>query len=227
MTEDNIRETATEAPIAFKAIRPQLLQRSSKHGKIKEIAEPLRGSGCDKRLIVALGAEYINDTMTIIKRSKEDAETITSLRRMSKEAFFDASAIYPPPWESWRRMLTKFQLYEITSFAGWLKIVHHLRPIHILHPVDLAALSFREASALGGEHNFTVNAPFYGEPHSVGGKKTPLVPVDSIGFVRRRPMRLSIKLGRVRPMTLRNSANGESSGANYSFQRTSTPNIPH
>lgn len=61
---------------------------------------------------------------------------------------FGPSLIFPDFWEVWRCCITKFHLFEIRPFSGWLVVVISLIHAHISTPSELAALSFSECAIL-------------------------------------------------------------------------------
>ena len=64
-----------------------------------------------------LGSKPINDVTKAIRASDLPLGDIAKLRQMFKVAYFDQSTILPANWEVWRTLITRYQIYEICSFA--------------------------------------------------------------------------------------------------------------
>ena len=80
--------------------------------------------------------------------SKAPKPLIGRLRRVLITTCFDESLIFPPGWEVWRGLITRFHLWEIIPFAAWTKIVTAPSTRHIRSPIELTTLTFTEAFAL-------------------------------------------------------------------------------
>lgn len=119
-------------------------------------------------LICAVEADKFNDLLLIDKSSGLPLDEIDKLRKLFLWAFFDPSLIVPDLWEFWRRCITKFRIFDIGPFAGWLGIANALHKAHVITPNDLAPLIFSECKdpdvvdASWGIPSYCGNGPYVG-----------------------------------------------------------------
>ena len=57
---------------------------------------------------------------------------IAKFSRMFKKDYFDQSTFFPPNWELWRNLITRYRLYEITPFAEWAITIGKVEDLRIL-----------------------------------------------------------------------------------------------
>ena len=146
-----ISERAKASLIVFKAIRPQILENRANIKKLREIIEPVNGFEWSRSLIDKVGSKPINDFMSCVKSSSLPQKEIEILRKLFKETFWNPGIIFPESWEIWRALITKYRLYEILPFSGWVDITHILRSLQITTPIELTELKF--TNTLGMDSN--------------------------------------------------------------------------
>ena len=143
-----IENAAEAAKIIFKQIRPTLVRCPKNHKIINDTIEIIRGFVWNRDLVVAVSSGPINDFMHLIKATRISKDRIEFPRQLFRGAFFDGAPVIPQHWEIWRTLLSQFLLYEILPFEGWMRIISSLETRFAKSPLDLAILTFSEATVV-------------------------------------------------------------------------------
>ena len=142
------KATAKAIIIAIGAIEPFIKLRKNDPGELSLAVEPLFGFSWSRGVIIKIGSKILNDFLKLVKSSELPKDEIDKVRNLVKNAYFDQSGIFPPKWEHWRDLITKYHLYEVTPFGERSKLVWLLEETRISSPLDLAELNKEEANLL-------------------------------------------------------------------------------
>ena len=139
--------TAKAAITIIENIRPRILRYREDVVKLREVLEPVLGFHRDRALICEVGEGEFNDILSRIKASQLEESDVDKFRKLLLGELDDPSLIFPDYWEVWRCPITKFHLYEVRPFAGWLALVSVLHGLRMKTPSTWLPLRYTAASA--------------------------------------------------------------------------------